>query len=306
LRIIAGIETPTKGRILYDDLPLQETERMKRNIGMVFQNYALIPHWEAKRSIGFFLSLRKREEEVPERVRRVASITGVGLDKLLARVPKNLSGGEKQQVAIARAFTRDLDILLLDEPFANLDAKLRSTARLELQRLLAEFPITTILVTHDQTEAAAIGAGILLLRDGRMEQFGTYEHLRDNPDNLYVAKFIGAQALNTFDGHAQDGYWVHPLWGRLPLPKPAPNDTPLTLSIRPEFVTLQAGGVAGKIMQIHPNFSLRHQLLELEGHGMSWRADIPLDQNVRVGDTVETALNPQNALFFNASGNRFA
>ncbi len=305
LRIIAGIESPTKGRILYDDVVLQETEHMKRNIGMVFQNYALIPHWKAERSIGFFLSLRKRQEEIPDRVKRVASITGVGLDKLMARTPKNLSGGEKQQVAIARAFARDLSVLLLDEPFANLDAQLRNTARVELQRLLAEFPITTVLVTHDQTEAAAIGAGILLLREGRMEQFGTYEHLRDNPDSLYTAKFIGAHALNVFEGHVQDGHWVHPLWKSVPLPQPAPNNIPLTLTIRPEFMKVQTGGVVGKIMQIQANYSLRHQLLELEGHGLSWRADVPLDTEFRLGDTVETVMQPEGALFFGDEGRRF-
>lgn len=306
LRLIAGIEQPTRGRVLYDDVPLGNVDPMTRNIGMVFQNYALIPHWDSERTIGFFLSLRKRQREVPERIQRVANITGVGLDKLMARTPSKLSGGEKQQVAIARAFARDLSLLLLDEPFANLDAKLRATARLELHRLLQEFPITTILVTHDQTEAASLDAGILLLRDGRIEQFGTYESLRDNPDSLFVARFIGNHPINVFDGSARDGQWTHPLWGSVALPQPLADGTPVTLAIRPEQMTVSATGVSGRITQLQPFFSLRRQLVELERDDMQWNVEIPLSEDEVRGDMLTTAIIPAGALFFTGDGRRLA
>ncbi len=305
LRLIAGIETPSEGRILYNDIPLNETDPMRRNIGMVFQNYALIPHWEAKRTIGFFLALRRREREVPERVRRVAAITGVGLEKLLERTPSHLSGGEKQQVAIARAFARDLSLLLLDEPFANLDAKLRTAARIELQKLLLEFPITTVLVTHDQAEAAAIGGNILLLNKGRIEQAGDYDTLRNDPINLFVAQFIGSSAINRFEGVVRNGQWTHPLWPPVTLPEPLPEGTSLTLCIRPEHVHLDAAGVGGRITQAQYLYGVRRQLLEVETHNFEWRVECDQQTLYRVGETIHARLDPAGVLFFTTDGARF-
>ncbi len=305
LRLIAGIETPTRGQILYNDVPLTETDPMRRNIGMVFQNYALIPHWEARRTIGFFLALRHREREVPERVRRVAAITGVGLEKLLERTPNHLSGGEKQQVAIARAFARDLSLLLLDEPFANLDAKLRTAARLELQKLLREFPITTVLVTHDQAEAAAIGGNIILLNKGRIEQAGQYETLRDDPINLFVARFIGSTPINVFEGTARGGRWVHPLWPPVDLPEAVPDGTPMTLAIRPDRLRVSAQGVGGRITQVQHLYGVRRQLLEVETDGLEWRIECDQQEHYRVGDTLHACFDLDGVLFFDAEGQRF-
>ena len=126
LRLIAGLEEPDRGEVYHNDTPLHLIGLENRGIGMVFQNYVLIPHWESRRTVGFFLSLRKREDEVPEHVRTVSKITGVDIEKLMGKFPRNLSGGEKQRVSIARAFARDLQLLLFDEPFANLDAKFRT------------------------------------------------------------------------------------------------------------------------------------------------------------------------------------
>ncbi|MFQ3647296.1 MAG: ABC transporter ATP-binding protein [Anaerolineae bacterium] len=305
LRLIAGIETPTSGRVLYNDIPLNETDPMRRNIGMVFQNYALIPHWEAKRTIGFFLALRRREREVPERVRRVAAITGVGLEKLLERTPNHLSGGEKQQVAIARAFARDLSLLLLDEPFANLDAKLRAAARLELQKLLQEFPITTVLVTHDQAEAAAIGGNIILLNNGCIEQAGDYDTLRNDPINLFVAQFIGSSAINRFEGVVRAGQWTHPLWPPVTLPEPLPEGTPLTLCIRPEHVHLDAAGVGGRIIQAQYLYGVRRQLLEVETNGLEWRIECDQQTLHHTGETIHARFDPAGVLFFTPDGERF-
>lgn len=305
LRLIAGLERPTSGRILYNDVPLSEVKPMTRHIGMVFQNYALIPHWKSERSIGFYLSLRRREDEVPERVRRVSAITGVGLDALLDRRPVNLSGGEKQQVAIARAFARDLEVLLLDEPFANLDAKLRSSARLELQRLLQEFPITTLLVTHDQAEAAAIGEGILLLREGHMEQFGEYERLREDPASLYVAQFIGHTPINLFAGQVLDRMWHGVHFGGVALPQPTPDHTRLTLAIRPEHMRV-GSGVSARITEVQHLYGLRRQVAELERDGITWRIECDAAVPLRVNDMVQSEPDSAYALFFDSAGQRYA
>ena len=172
-------------------MPLSEIPTWDRGIGMVFQDGALMPHWEAERSVGFFLWLRKREAEVPVRVARIAEITGFGLEKLMKRRPSQLSGGEKQRVAIARALTRDPNVFLFDEPFSSLDAKLRASARVELKRLLREFPVTSIYVTHDQHEAIALAHRIAVMRAGKIEQIGDYQTLYENPLNLFVATFLG-------------------------------------------------------------------------------------------------------------------
>lgn len=309
LRIIAGIETPTRGNILYDDVPLNDIDMMHRNIGMVFQNYALLPHWESRRTIGFFLSLRQRTREIPERVRKVAAITGIGLDRLLERKPSQLSGGEKQQVAIARAFARDLNVLLLDEPFANLDAKLRSTARLELQRLLSEFPITTIMVTHDQSEASALGDGVLLLNEGRIAQFGSFNALRDDPDTLYVAQFIGQTPINVFEGVARAGLWQGALLGGFPLPAPMSDGTPVTLAVHANHLSLAPEGVLGAVLvgtvtEVTLFFSQKYQVLEVARDAVHWRIEAPLDVQVRANDHITCRPDPTHLLFFTAEGVR--
>jgi putative spermidine/putrescine transport system ATP-binding protein len=298
LRLIAGIETPAQGRILYDDQPLIDIPAFERNIGMVFQNYALIPHWESQRTIGFFLSLRKRETEVPERIRRVSAITGVGIDQLLKRRPDKMSGGEQQKVAIARAFTRDLKVLLLDEPFANLDAKIRATARFELQKLMNEFPITTVMVTHDQHEAAAISDGIVLLRDGKIEQFGEYDYLRNDPDTLYVAQFIGVTPINVFHGQVRTGKWHHHIIGDYPLPSAISDGTPIDLAIRPEDVLLQSGGIRASIKSITPYYGQKMQILEVAQDDTVWQIQVSSDTRYEKDETLECALNPDKLFFF--------
>jgi multiple sugar transport system ATP-binding protein len=302
LRIIAGSEAPTHGRVLYDDVDLKDIKVFDRNIGMVFQNYALMPHWEAKRTIGFFLSLRLRQREVPERVQKVSALTGVGIDKLLDRKPDNLSGGEKQQVAIARAFARDLDILLLDEPFANLDAKLRQSARLELQRLLSEFPITTVLVTHDQTEAAAIADGVVLLHNGHIEQFGDYDSLYHDPDSLYVANFIGTHN-NTFSAPVHNQRWQHPLFTIERLPFDYPNE-PLSISLRAEDVQLSSEGVSAKVLSVTANYGLRHQLLEVSNDTQQWFMQAPLNILIQAGQNITCTFPQEKMLYFNQQGQR--
>ncbi|MCB9453183.1 MAG: ABC transporter ATP-binding protein [Anaerolineaceae bacterium] len=298
LRLIAGIIQPDHGRVLYDNRPLSEIPLMERGIGMVFQEGALIPHWEVHRSIGFFLELRHRETEVPERLQRIASITGIGLDKLLGRFPRQLSGGEKQRVSIARALSRDLSLLLFDEPFANLDAKYRAEARVELKRLLNAYPVTTIYVTHDQVEAVALADRIAIMRAGRIEQIGSYIQLRDNPLNLFVATFIGVPTINLFPGKVQNSMWMGENFGGFAIRSDLPEGTKVTAGIRPEYVHLDPDGQYGVVDTVTPYFAEHYQLVEVHLAGETWLLTTELERKIEVGSTIQCDLDPAGLMFF--------
>ncbi|MDX1991146.1 MAG: ABC transporter ATP-binding protein [bacterium] len=298
LRLVAGLMQPDSGAILYDNVPLAQVPLQERGIGFVFQEGALIPHWESHRSVSFFLRLRRREAEVPERIQRIAKITGIGLDKLLARKPGQLSGGEQQRVSVARALTRDLKILLCDEPFANLDAKLRGEARVELRRLLNEFPVTTIYVTHDQIEAVALASRIGVMREGRFEQIGTYEQLHDSPVNLFVAGFIGTPSINTFRGEVRGGHWYGENFGGYPFRSDLPDGHPVTLAVRPAHIHLKAGGTPAVVDLIHPYLAEKFNLLEVWLAGERWSLTVPLDQPIEQGSTIYCEIDAAQALYF--------
>lgn len=298
LRLIAGLEHPDSGEIYYDDVPLRDVPREDRGIGMVFQNYALIPQWEAERNISFFLRLRHREHEVPQRVKDVSQITGVDMDHLMAKRPNQLSGGEKQRVAIARAFARDLELLLLDEPFANLDAKFRAQARLQVGRLLNKFPVTTILVTHDQQEAAALAERIVLMRDGHIEQIGNYRLLYDDPVNLFVAQFIGVPTINLFPGEIEDGRWYGTQFGGYPVAVDVPDGAAVTLGIRAEYLSVAAEGVCATITDVTRHYAERYTLVDVQAGDEAWQLQLPLDADVAVGAALCTQLDPAAALYF--------
>ncbi len=298
LRLIAGIHKPDAGRILYNDVDLRDVPLRERGIGMVFQEGALIPHWESRKSVGFFLSLRQREEEVPEKLHQIAKITGIGLDKLLLRRPAQLSGGEKQRIGIARALARDLQVLLFDEPFANLDAKYRTEARVELKRLLNAFPVTSVYVTHDQVEAIALSHRIAVMRAGKIEQVGTYQQLYTSPHNIFVAAFIGSPPINLFKGRSVDGLWQGENFGGYALRRDLPEDSQVTMAIRAEHMFLQEGGVPGVVEQVVPMLAERHQLITVHLAGETWTLAAPLDQQVERGSTIYCGLKNDELLFF--------
>lgn len=299
LRLIAGIFAPDSGRVLYDEEELANIPMMHRGIGMVFQEGALVPHWEARKSVGFFLRLRKREEEVPERLKQISKITGIGLDKLLDRRPGQLSGGEQQRIGIARALARDMRILLFDEPFANLDAKYRTEARVELKRLLNAFPVTSVYVTHDQTEAVALSHRIAVMRDGSIEQVGTYQHLYSNPHNLFVATFIGTPIMNLFEGRAQAGHWQGENFGDFPLRRDLPDGTPVTMGIRPEHMRwVGENGTLGVVESVIPFLAEHYQLVTVHLAGEQWSLVAPLEPRIEVGATIQSAPDPAEVLFF--------
>lgn len=200
LRVVAGLEADYSGELFYDDQNMMEVAPRDRYIGMVFQNYALYPHFEGQGNLSFFFRVRKApDEEAEERIRITSEIMGIGFKSLLQRKPGTLSGGQQQRVAIARAIVRQPRVFLFDEPLSNLDAKLRSQTRVEIKRLLNRFGITALYVTHDQTEAMALGDMVAVMRAGRVEQVGGFEEIRRKPANTFVAGFLGIPPMSLLE-----------------------------------------------------------------------------------------------------------
>ncbi len=200
LRVVAGLEADYSGEVFYDDQNMMEVAPKDRFIGMVFQNYALYPHFEGHGNLSFFFRMRKApDEEAEERIRITSEIMGIGFQSLLQRKPGTLSGGQQQRVAIARAIVRQPRVFLFDEPLSNLDAKLRTQTRVEIKRLLNRFGITALYVTHDQTEAMALGDMVAVMRAGRIEQVGDFEEVRRKPANTFVAGFLGIPPMSLLE-----------------------------------------------------------------------------------------------------------
>ena len=208
LRLTAGLMKPESGRIFYDDIDVTETEPSERGIGMVFQDYALYPNRDSRTNVSSFFFFRKKTPEMEnsekEKFLITSRIMGVEFDHLLGKMPKNMSGGEKQKIAVARCITRNPKLFLLDEPFSNLDAAKRDEYRVKMKKLLLDFKITTVFVTHDQREAFSLGDYIAVMNEGKIIQYGTSENIFSDPDDIFVMEFVNPEALhrpvNFFDG----------------------------------------------------------------------------------------------------------
>ncbi len=204
LRMIAGLETVTRGRIRIGEDDVTTLDPPDRDIAMVFQSYALYPHKTVRENLAFGLRRRKvPKPEIEERVDRMAAMLGLG--ELLARKPVALSGGQRQRVAMGRALVREPRAFLMDEPLSNLDAKLRTSMRGELGRLHERLPTTTVYVTHDQVEAMTLGDRVAVLRDGVIQQCAAPQELFDRPANVFVGAFIGSPAMNLVQARVGDG-----------------------------------------------------------------------------------------------------
>src|SRR5438552_11226969 len=198
LRMIAGLETPTSGEILIGGRVVNDLSPRDRRIAMVFQSYALYPHLSVYKNIAFPLKAQRVKKDLhKQKVEWAASLLGIGA--LLDRKPRELSGGERQRVALARAIVREPAVFLLDEPLSNLDAKLRASAREELERFHRRIGTTTIYVTHDQVEAMAMGDRIVVLNKGYVRQIGTPKEVYDQPADTFVATFLGSPPMNLME-----------------------------------------------------------------------------------------------------------
>ena len=204
LRMIAGLETPTKGEIWIGNQLVNEIDPTKRNIAMVFQSYALYPHMTVFGNIEFPLRMwRVPKQERIKRVKEVAEFLGIA--ELLNRKPSELSGGQQQRVALARALVREPEVFLLDEPLSNLDAKIRTQMRFELKKLLSyDLGITTIYVTHDQVEAMTMADRIAVMNKGVLQQVGTPDEIFYKPANTFVATFVGSPPMNLVNGDVEE------------------------------------------------------------------------------------------------------
>jgi multiple sugar transport system ATP-binding protein len=197
--MIAGLESITAGTLRIGDVVMNDVEPKDRDIGMVFQNYALYPHMTVYDNIAFALKLAHvPKPEIDSRVRKAAAI--IELEPYLDRKPAQLSGGQRQRVAMGRAIVRQPSVFLMDEPLSNLDAKLRVQMRAEIARLQRDLGVTTIYVTHDQVEAMTMGDRVAVLKDGYLQQLDTPQDLYEAPDNVLVAAFIGSPSMNLYDG----------------------------------------------------------------------------------------------------------
>ncbi|MGJ8454494.1 ABC transporter ATP-binding protein [Pseudothermotoga sp. U03pept] len=207
LRLIAGFLTPTEGKIIVNKADYTHLPAHKRKMGIVFQNYALFPHMNVFQNIAFGLKMRKLERtEIERRVKR--AIAMVGLQGLEDRLPAQLSGGQQQRVGIARAIVIEPDLLLMDEPLSNLDANLRLEMRNEIRRIQQELGITTVYVTHDQSEAIALSDRVAVMNQGKIEQLDSPQEIFFNPKSKFVARFMGFQEIasgvvkKVFENHA--------------------------------------------------------------------------------------------------------
>ncbi|MCV6602863.1 MAG: ABC transporter ATP-binding protein [Cohaesibacter sp.] len=236
LQMIAGLLTPTNGRILLDGKDISHTPPNKRGLGIVFQSYALFPHMTATENVAFGLEMRSvGKAERLERAR--AALKQVKLDQFADRYPKQMSGGQRQRVALARALVIEPPVLLLDEPLSNLDAKLREDMRMELRLLQQDIGVTTILVTHDQEEALSMSDRIVVMKEGQMEQLASPLELYEHPRNTFVSDFVGKTNLIRATAHANDADGAHVLIDGEMITLPGHSleeGRDLTISIRPE------------------------------------------------------------------------
>ena len=258
LRMIAGLEEISEGELYIGDRLVNDVAPKDRDIAMVFQNYALYPHMTVYENMAFALKLRHApKDEIDKKVKEAAEI--LDITQYLGRKPKALSGGQRQRVAIGRAIVRDPQVMLMDEPLSNLDAKLRNQMRAELIKLRERINTTFIYVTHDQTEAMTLGDRIVIMKDGFIQQIGTPQEVFNHPYNLFVATFIGTPQMNMFENAKLikvDGKYAVQLDNQTVVlsdekqAKLAANNVAeqdIVLGVRPEHIELTAGGIEGKV-----------------------------------------------------------
>ncbi len=286
LNLICGLEKPTEGKIYFGDLDVTQLPPEKRGVGLVFQNYALYPHLTVRENIRFPLEnlrgdKKLTKEEMEEKVLEAAEL--VQIKELLDRRPNEMSGGQQQRVAIARALVKRPQVLLLDEPLSNLDARLRLQTREELKRIQVETGITTVFVTHDQEEAMSICDTIVVMKDGVLQQIDQPQTIYDEPANLFVAKFLGTPQINVFNGVIRDGYLNVGMDPVLKLPEGMNMpERKVYVAVRPEgfivdengaleckFVNREVMGRDTSVIATHPQFT-----------GDNIRAIIPSEENI--------------------------
>jgi len=299
LRMIAGLEDTTSGAIRIGKRDVTGVDAADRGVAMVFQTYALYPHMSVAQNMGFGLKMTGHPKaEIKAKVDEAARI--LKLEPLLDRKPKALSGGQRQRVAIGRAIVRGPEVFLFDEPLSNLDAELRVGMRVEIARLHKEIGATMIYVTHDQVEAMTLADKIVVLRGGRIEQVGSPMQLYKDPDNRFVAGFIGSPAMNFLNGVAEEGAVRVPALGdrRVPAPVPLPRaGEPVLVGVRPQH--LAVAEAEGPIrLDIRERLGgVAYDYLDLPG-GERVVVETRGDETIPEGASVQLDFDPADAMFF--------
>src|SRR5438067_3534979 len=244
LRMLAGLEPVDAGAIFIGERDVTDLQPKQRDVSMVFQNYALYPYLTVAANIGFPLRIAKvRKAERDKRVTEVARL--LGLEEYLERKPSQLSGGQRQRVAMGRAIIRLPKVFLMDEPLSNLDAKLRVQMRADIAALQADFGITTVYVTHDQSEAMTLGHRVAVMRDGQLQQCGPPRQLYDRPANTFVAGFIGSPSMNLCTLPIANG--AISLGGESIPARSANGRRDLVVGLRPESLELASDGLPAHV-----------------------------------------------------------
>lgn len=293
LFMLAGIYLPTGGDILFDGHRVNEVEARDRNVGIVFQSYALYPHLSVRDNIRFPLRFKNvASDETENRVREASEL--VRISELLDRRPSQLSGGQQQRVALARALVKNPTLLLLDEPLSNLDATLRLSMRTEIKILQERLGVTTVLVTHDQLEATTMADRIICMREGRIEQIGSADDLYLRPSSLFVASFIGSPPINLLEGFVE-GSDVR--IGDSTLGIRGSGTGAVTVGLRPEHVRFEETGLSGRIAQIEP---MGREILYVVDSGIGTVRVLEAGSiaALGVGDPVNLTFSEENTLVF--------
>jgi multiple sugar transport system ATP-binding protein len=307
LRLIAGLEQPTRGQVMIQGRNVSGLEPGERNIAMVFQSYALYPHMTVQENVASGLKLRKlADSDIQQRITETAKF--LGLEDLLDRKPSQLSGGQRQRVAVARALVRRPDVFLLDEPLSNLDALLRERVRAELKQLFSTQKAPVVYVTHDQTEAMTLSTKVAVLYDGNLQQLDTPQRIYTHPANQFVAGFIGSPQMNLIMVPCQDGYAILDEI-KIPLPEGARGHAKAVLGIRPEHIRLSQpediDSMVGTIYLVE-NLGM-HNLLSVRSKNQpteTLRVLLPAEQTWS-GETISLSLSLECIHWFDAgSGQR--
>ena len=292
LRCMAGLEQTTSGQILLDDRDITHRKPKERDMAMVFQNYALYPHMTVRKNIGYGLKITSdlSKDEINDRVEETAELLEIA--ELLDKEPGDLSGGQQQRVALGRAIIREPEVFLMDEPLSNLDAKLRTTMRTEIQQLQQDMGITTIYVTHDQTEAMTMGDRIAILNDGELQQCGEPLECYHRPVNQFVAGFIGSPSMNFLSvrrkgstlEHAEFDYGISTETRE----SVADASEELTMGIRPEHIELATpeddNAVRTTVKVIEPMGEVTYAYFEVGEE--TYTASIDGERRIEAGDDV--------------------
>lgn len=301
LRMIAGLEETTKGLIQIGNRDVTEADPADRGVAMVFQTYALYPHMTVAENMGFGLKMTGHpKSEVQEKVAEASRI--LKLEEYLDRKPKALSGGQRQRVAIGRAIVRGPEVFLFDEPLSNLDAELRVDMRVEIARLHKEIGATMIYVTHDQVEAMTLADKIVVLRDGYVEQVGRPMDLYHDPDNKFVAGFIGSPAMNFLDGFVKSGQITvpalsdHMIETSVQLPA---EGTKVTIGLRPKALRLDMSKNNLKL-EIHERLGGISYAYLMSPTGEKIIVEISDDNEMSAGQNVGLSFEQSAALFFDS------